>query len=45
MNTKLSDMQVCDLARTLTGILEEFYKDPKNEEGFQKWLATQENQN
>jgi hypothetical protein len=42
VNTKLSDSQVNDLARPLMGILEAFYKDPKNEEDFQKWLISVE---
>lgn len=40
----LSDSQVNDLARPLMGILEQFYKDPKNEEDFQKWLRNVEAQ-
>lgn len=39
-NPQLSDSQVYDLARPLMGILEDFYKDPKNEEDFQEWLLS-----
>ena len=42
MDVKLSESQITDLARPLMGILEEFYKDPKNEEDFQKWLRNVE---
>lgn len=38
----LTNAQVNDLARPLMGILEKFYKDPKNEEDFQKWLRNVE---
>lgn len=41
-NVNLSDSQITDLARPLMGILERFYKDPKNEEDFQKWLRNVE---
>lgn len=34
----LSDSQVSDLARPLVNIIQDFYKDPKKEEGFQQWL-------
>lgn len=44
LNVNLSDSQVNDLARPLMGILEQFYKDPKNEEDFQKWLRNVEAQ-
>lgn len=37
----LTEEQITDLARPLMGILEKFYQDPKNEEGFQKWLKEQ----
>lgn len=42
LNVNLSDSQIADLARPLMGILERFYKDPKNEEDFQKWLRNVE---
>lgn len=42
MEIKLSESQITDLARPLIGILERFYKDPKNEEDFQKWLRNVE---
>lgn len=42
MCTKLNDLQITDLARPLMSILERFYKDPKNEEDFQKWLRNVE---
>lgn len=42
MCDELNDLQITDLARPLMGILEEFYKDPKNEEDFQKWLRNVE---
>ena len=45
MNVKLSDSQVNDLARPLMEILEAFYKDPKNEEDFQRWLLSVEKNN
>ena len=41
-NVNLSDSQIADLARPLVGILERFYKNPKNEEDFQKWLCNLE---
>lgn len=41
-NVNLSDSQITDLARPLMGILERFYRDPKNEEDFQKWLRNVE---
>ena len=41
-NVNLTDLQITDLARPLMGILERFYKDPKNEEDFQKWLRNVE---
>lgn len=45
-NVNLSDSQITDLARPLMGILERFYRDPKNEEDFQKWLlSAEENRN
>ena len=43
-NMSLSDSQITDLARPLMGILEKFYEDPKNEEDFQKWLLSVEEQ-
>jgi len=44
VNVSLSDSQISDLARPLMGILEKFYQDPKNEEDFQKWLLSVEEQ-
>lgn len=38
----LSDAQVKDLASPLVGIVEDFYRDPKNEEDFQQWLLQKE---
>ena len=38
MSPVLTEEQITDLARPLMGILEAFFKDPKNEEDFQKWL-------
>lgn len=43
MSVSLEDSQITDLARPLMGILERFYRDPKNEEDFQKWLHSVEN--
>ena len=45
LNLKLTDSQVSDLARSLMGILEQFYQDPKNEEDYQKWLLSVEELN
>ena len=46
MSVSLEDSQISDLARLLMGILEAFYQDPKNEEDFQKWLlSVEENRN
>lgn len=46
MSVSLEDSQISDLARPLMGILEAFYQDPKNEEDFQKWLlSVEENRN
>lgn len=42
-SVSLSDAQISDLARPLMGILEAFYKDPKNEEDYQRWLRNVEN--
>lgn len=42
LNVSLDDSQITDLARPLMGILKKFYKDPKNEEDFQKWLRNVE---
>lgn len=42
LNLKLTDSQVSDLARPLMGILEQFYRNPKNEEDYQKWLLSVE---
>ena len=44
VSVSLSDSQINDLARPMTVISEEFYKDPKNEEDFQKWLLSVEEQ-
>jgi len=44
VSVSLSDSQINDLARPLMGILEAFYQDPKNEEDFQKWLLSVEEQ-
>lgn len=44
VRVSLSDSQINDLARPLMGILEAFYQDPKNEEDFQKWLLSVEEQ-
>lgn len=41
-NVNLSDSQINDLARSLMGILERFYEDPKHEEDFQEWLRNVE---
>lgn len=38
----LAKAQINELARPLVRIVEEYYKDPKNEEAFQKWLKEQE---
>lgn len=35
---RLSDEQTNDLAWSLTSLVTEFYKNPENEEGYQKWL-------
>lgn len=43
MPIELTKKQIEDLARPLMGIIEDFYKDPKNEEEFQKWLRQKEN--
>lgn len=46
MSVSLEDSQISDFARPLMGILEAFYQDPKNEEDFQKWLlSVEENRN
>ncbi len=45
MKAELTTQQIHDLAIPLTGILEKFYQDPKNEEEFQKWLRNVENKN
>ena len=42
MNVSLTDSQVDSLARPLKEILEKFYQNPQNEEGFQKWLRRME---
>lgn len=44
VSVSLSDSQINDLARPLMGILEAFYQEPKNEEDFQKWLLSVEEQ-
>ena len=44
VSVSLSDSQINDLARPLMEILEAFYQDPKNEEDFQKWLLSVEEQ-
>lgn len=39
---RLSKEHVNDLARPLVTLLIDFYKDPKNEEDFQRWLHEKE---
>lgn len=39
---KLSDEQTNDLAWSLASLVTEFYKNPENEEGYQKWLRNVE---
>lgn len=43
MPVELTQSQIKDLARPLTGLVEEFFRDPKNEEAFNKWLQNVEN--
>lgn len=38
LNTTLSDTQITDLARPFVSMMEDFYRDPENEKGFQLWL-------
>lgn len=38
----LSEQQIDDLAGKLVGIIEDFYRDPKNEGEYQKWLLSVE---
>jgi len=40
----LSDAQVNDLARPLVSIIQNFYANPENEKGFQRWLLNVEEQ-
>lgn len=40
----ITDAQVNDLAASLAGIITEFYKDPRHEEEYQKWLLNVEEQ-
>ena len=40
----LTDTQVSDLARPLVSIIQNFYAEPENEKGFQKWLLNVEKQ-
>lgn len=44
MSMKPNDEQIRAIARPLVRIVTEYYKDPKNEEKFQKWLLEKENQ-
>lgn len=37
----MNEKQITDLARPLVRILEEFYKDARNQEAFREWLEVQ----
>lgn len=41
LNTTLSNTQITDLARPFVFMVDNFFKDPENEKGFQKWLQEQ----
>lgn len=41
-NPVLTEPQIYDLARPLAKIVTEYYKDPRHEEDFQKWLKERE---
>lgn len=42
LNTTLSNSQITDLARPFVFMVDNFFRDPENEKGFQLWLQQEQ---